>query len=186
MILEGLVTTTDAIGGMHLAPMGPIVDAGFRTLLLRPFPSSQTYRNLADHGEGVFHITDDAALIARAALGKLELTPEYRPATSVKGFVLTDCCRAYEFRVRGIDASGERVQIQADVVGGVSFRDFLGFHRAKHAILEATILLTRRHVLPPGEIEAGMRQARIIVDKTGGPAELDAMAFLETEFAGAP
>jgi hypothetical protein len=185
MILEGLVTTRGADGGMHLAPMGPVVDPEFRTMLLRPFPSSQTYRNLVAHGEGVFHITDDAALIARAALGKIGRMPEYKSASIVEGFVLTECCRAYEFRVQSVDTTGERVKIAADVVAKHSFREFLGFHRAKHAILEGAIQLTRLHILPRAEVEADMRRYRVIVEKTGGPAELEAMAFLERFFAEA-
>ena len=64
MILEGLVTTTDADGTPHLAPMGPTRGRRLRSLLLRPFPTSNTYRNLVRHGEGVFHVTDDVLLIA--------------------------------------------------------------------------------------------------------------------------
>jgi uncharacterized protein len=70
MIVEGVVTTTDATGRAHLAPMGPTVGGDFATLLLRPFPTSNTYAHLVRHGEGVFHITDDARLIAYAAVGK--------------------------------------------------------------------------------------------------------------------
>ena len=69
MILEGLVTTTDSTGAMHLAPMGPRVEADWSEFLLRPFPSSQTYRNLKAHGQGVLHVTDDVWLLAQAAVG---------------------------------------------------------------------------------------------------------------------
>jgi hypothetical protein len=157
-----------------------------RTLLLRPFPSSQTYQNLAAHGEGVFHVTDDAALIARAALGKLAELPEAKKAQEISGFVLKDCCRAYEFRVNSIDATGERVAIKAEVVFTHRLRDFLGFNRAKHALIEAAIMLTRLHILPRVEVESEFRKLRIIVNKTGGTAELEAMAFLEGELAEAP
>ena len=59
MILEGLVTTTDPDGGMHIAPMGPRVEPDWSGFLLRPFPTSQTFRNLKARGEGVLHVTDD-------------------------------------------------------------------------------------------------------------------------------
>ncbi|MFO0968092.1 MAG: DUF447 family protein [Gemmataceae bacterium] len=36
---------------------------------LRPYPTSQTYRNLKEHGEGVLHVTDDVLLLAQAAVG---------------------------------------------------------------------------------------------------------------------
>jgi len=182
MILEGLVTTVNADGSPHLAPMGPRVNADFTRFLLRPFPTSQTYRNLLAHPEGVLHVTDDANLIAHAALGAVELMPQFRAAERVKGFVLADCCRHYEFTVRSIDASGERVHIEADVIHAVRHRDFWGFNRAKHAVIEAAILATRLHILPRAEVEAEFKKLRVIVDKTGGPPELDAMTFLEAHF----
>ena len=179
MILEGLVTTTDAEGGPHLAPMGPAVDAAMRTFRLRPFPTSATYGNLVRDGVGVLHVTDDAALIARAALGQVSPFPPTRPATHVRGWVLTDACRAFEFRVTSIDPMNARVEIVAEVVHAVTLREFFGFNRAKHAVVEAAILATRFHLLPPEEVAAEFRKLRVTVEKTGGPAELGAMAFLD-------
>ena len=183
MILEGLITTTDAHGQPHLAPMGPSVDASLSMLLLRPFPTSNTYRNLVRHGEGVFHITDDARLIAYAAVGAVQEMPRTNPATAVAGFVLAEACRAFEFRVRAMDTSHERVHIEAEVVHRNSLREFLGFNRAKHAVIEAAILATRFHLLPADEIAAEYKKLRVIVDKTGGEAEVEAMGFLDAEWA---
>ena len=182
MILEGHVTTTDADGRPHLAPMGPTVFGDFASFLLRPFPTSNTYRNLARHGEGVFHLTDDARLIGYAAVGKLTEVPPTNPATAVAGFVLKNACRAFEFRVTGIDTSRERVHITADVVHRHELRPWGGFNRAKHAVIEAAILATRFHLLPADEIAAEFKKLRVIVDKTGGDAEHDAMGMLEGEW----
>jgi len=178
MIVEGLVTTLDADGTPHLAPMGPRVGPDFRTLLLRPFPSSHTGANLLRSRAGVFHVTDDALLIARAAVGEAEL-PAHQPAKNVTGVVLTDSCRAYEFRVTVVDDSKERVHLEATVVHAVTFRDFVGFNRAKFAVVEAAILATRFHLLPAAEIDAEFKKLRTLVDKTGGLAEHEGMAFLE-------
>jgi hypothetical protein len=182
MILEGLITTTNNDGNPHLAPMGPTVFGDFASLLLRPFPTSNTYQNLTRHGEGVFHITDDARLIAYAAVGKLQEVPPTNPATAVAGFVLRDACRAFEFRVTEIDATRERVHISADVVHRHSLREWGGFNRAKHAVIEAAILATRFHLLPADDITAEFKKLRVIVDKTGGDAEHDAMGMLEGEW----
>ena len=46
MILEGIVTTLNDDGTPNVAPMGPIVDESLSTLVLRPFCTSTTYRNL--------------------------------------------------------------------------------------------------------------------------------------------
>ena len=179
MILEGLVTTLNADGSPHLAPMGPRVEGDFTRFLLRPFPTSGTYRNLVAHREGVLHVTDDALLIAKAALGAVDPLPALRPAENVKGFVLVDACRHFEFAVRSIDASGERVHIEAEVVHVGRHRDFWGFNRAKHAVVEAAILATRMHLIPHAEIAAEFMKLRVIVTKTGGPAEFEAMDFLD-------
>src|SRR5882672_8910404 len=138
LVLEGLVSTLDPDGRPHLAPMGPHVPAAeFDRFTLRPFPSSQTYRNLRQHGEGVLHVTDDVLLLARAALGQVAPLPPVVPAKIVRGFVLTGACRYYEFQVSSIDDSGERVRIEANVVHSGWLRDFFGFNRAKHAVVEA-------------------------------------------------
>jgi hypothetical protein len=178
MILEGLVTTTNADGTPHLAPMGPRVGPEMRTFLLRPFPTSNTYRNLARHGEGVLHVTDDVLLLAKAAVGMAD-RPALRPAGAVRGWVIADACRSHEFRVRSVDATEQRVRIECETVRSETIRDFFGFNRGKHAVLEASILATRLHLLPRDEIEAEYRKFRVIVDKTGGPTELEAMTFLE-------
>ena len=79
-LLEGVVTTLNDNGSPHLAPMGPIVDADFERLLLRPFRTSVTYQNLKRSEQGVLHVTDDVELIAHAAVGRLESLPPLRAA----------------------------------------------------------------------------------------------------------
>ena len=96
---------------------------------------------------------------------------------------MANACRAFEFRVKSIDTSRERVHIVAEVVQRNSLREFLGFNRAKHAVIEAAILATRFHLLPTDEVASEYRKLRVIVDKTGGDAEFEAMAFLEAEWA---
>ena len=179
MILEGLVTTVTAQGECHIAPMGPRVGAALDRFLLRPFPTSQTYRNLRAHGEGVLHVTDDVLLLARAALGPVVPAPAVFPAHRVRGFVLADACRFYEFRVAAIDDRTERVSIEAEVVHTGRLRDFFGFNRAKHAVVEAAILATRTAILPLDEIAAEYRRLAVLVDKTGGPQEHEAFALLQ-------
>jgi hypothetical protein len=176
MILEGLITTLSADGQVNVAPMGPRVEPDMERLLLRPYCTSQTYRNLKTHGEGVFHVSDDVLLLARAALGPVE--PPLLPAVAVRGFVLAGACRWYEFRVGSFDESEERVRIEAAVVHTGRLRDFFGFNRAKHAVVEAAILATRTDFLPLEEIEAEFRKLAVLVDKTGGPQEHQAFAFL--------
>jgi hypothetical protein len=178
MILEGIVTTVSPTGEINIAPMGPAVAADMRGFVLQPFNTSHTYRNLKIHGEGVLHVTDDVLLLARSALGPVEPPPALLPAAQVRGFILEDACRYYEFRVAAIDDRAERVRIEAETVHCGRLRDFFGFNRAKHAVVEAAILATRTDFLPLEEIAAEFRKLAIVVGKTGGPAEHEAFAFL--------
>jgi hypothetical protein len=57
-------------------------------------------------------------------------------------------------------------------------REFIGFNRARHAVLEAAILATRTHLIPPEQIRDEFARLQIIVDKTAGPREQEAMALL--------
>lgn len=179
MILEGIVTTRNSDGGVNVAPMGPIVDETMQTLRLRPFQSSTTYRNLKSHRQGVFHVVDDVLLLAKAAINRLEETPPTFPATVVEGDVLQSACRWYEFEVVELEDSHERTDIRAIVVHTGRLRDFFGFNRARHAVLEAAILATRIHLLGANDIRRQFCELKVPVEKTAGPRELEAFALLE-------
>jgi hypothetical protein len=184
MILEGLVTSLSPDGSMHLAPMGPRVEPDMRRFLLRPFPTSQTYQNLRAHPEGVLHVTDDALLLARAAIGRVDQPPRHRRAEKVSGFILDEACRAYEFRVAALDDSLERMRMECEVVYVHRDCEFFGFNRAKHAVVEAAILATRVHLLRRDEILAEYAKFDVIVAKTGGEAERRAMDLLTAYVTG--
>jgi len=174
MIIEGVLTTRNPDGTPNVAPMGPIVTEDWSQLLFRPFPSSVTYGNLKRTRCGVFHITDDVLLIARYALSLPAPLPDMRPAEHVAGEILTDACRWYEVEVVSIDESRERPEITSRVVAVGRERDFWGFNRAKHAVLEATILATRLHLLAPTEVDRELARLATIVEKTAGPQEREA------------
>lgn len=178
-ILEGIVTTLNEDGTANISPMGPFVDEGMTRLLLRPYQTSTTYRNLKRTGEGVLHVTDDVELIARTAVGRLESPPRLLPAPQVAGKILADACRWYEFRVMQLDDSQPRTEIEAEVVGQGRMRDFFGFNRAMHAVLEAAILATRIEWLPAEEILADFQRLAVPVEKTAGDRERRAFAFLQ-------
>lgn len=178
MILEGIVTSLNAAGELNVAPMGPIVDESLTWLHLRPFKTSQTYQNLDTNPFGVFHVVDDVLLLAKAAIGKLDTAPETFAAEKVSARVLTSACRWYEFEVEWIDATRDRTDIRGRVVHVGRLRDFFGFNRAKHAVLEAAILATRLHLLPRDEIERQLAALRSPVEKTAGPNELAAFQLV--------
>jgi hypothetical protein len=179
MILEGIVTTISPDGQLNVAPMGPRVTPAMDRFTLRPFKTAQTFQNLAHHGEGVLHVTDDVLLLARAAVGRIDPFPDVERANSILGYVLRDTCRYYEFRVASIDDRDDRVTIEAETLYKGGGRDFFGFNRAKHAVVEAAILATRTHILPAEQIQEELTRLATIVDKTAGDQERRAFDFLK-------
>ena len=180
MILEGIVTTLNADSSANISPMGPLVDAAtMERLVLRPYQTSTTYVNLKRTGEGVFHVTDDVLLLAKAAVGEPEPLPVLIRAEKVNGVILADACRWYAFRVKSIDDSQPRSRIEADVVDRGRIRDFFGFNRAKHAVVEAAILATRVGLLSRDEIAVEFNRLAVIVEKTGGEQERTAFEYLQ-------
>ena len=174
LIVESIVTTVSADGAVNVAPMG--VEWGGDRIVLKPFLETTTYRNLAAVNAAVVHLQDDVRVFARAAIGN----PVYatRPATVVRGVVLEDCCSWRELETVTADSTPPRSRIEMRVVHKGVQREFVGFNRARHAVLEAAIYATRLHLLPRAEIETEIERLQVIVDKTAGPHEHEAMALL--------
>ncbi len=179
MILEGIVTSINANGSVNISPMGPIVDEAMTHLVLRPYQTSTTFQNLKRTGHGVLHVTDDVELLARAAVGRLERSPKLLRASAVEGYILADACRWYAFVVKSLDDSRERTTIHCEVVDSGRIRDFFGFNRAKHAVVEAAILATRTEFLRADEILSEFARLATIVQKTAGAQERRAFEFLD-------
>jgi hypothetical protein len=184
VILEGIITTLNDDGSLNVAPMGPRVEANMDRFVLRLFRTSQTFRNLERSGEGVLHVTDDVLLFARAAIGQTGALAS-RPAEAVAGRVLIDTCRYYEFTVRTVDHTEERVSFHVETVLQGRFGDWFGFNRAKHAVIEAAILATRTDFHPADELVLEMQRLAVIVRKTGGPREDEAFHLLDRHIRAA-
>jgi hypothetical protein len=158
--------------------MGLLVDDGITQFVLRPYKSSKTYVNLKRTGQGVVHVTDDVELLARAAVKHLDTPPPLAKAKKVDGLVIVDACRWYEFLVTSLDDLAQRTTIACSVVAKGRIRDFFGFCRAKHAVVEAAILATRLDFLPADRVRAELRRLAVLIDKTAGPQERRAFDLL--------
>jgi uncharacterized protein len=174
MILETIVTSLSKDGAVNVAPMG--VEWSDEAIVLKPFLETATYRNVTATGTAVVNLTDDVRVFARAAISN----PEYPtvPAVVVRGVVLADCCTWRELQVRSIDSTPPRSRIETAVVHRGAHREFVGFNRACHAVLETAIYATRLHLLPREFVESEVARLQTIVDKTAGPREFEAMAIL--------
>ena len=172
-----------------MAAMGPEVDAAaaaagsIRRFLLKPFASSQTAANLLRSRAAVFHAVDDALLVARVVVGALDAPPPHRPATVIAGFILDAACRSWELEVVPADTTGQRWRLDAHVVAEHEGRPFVGLSRARHAVMEGAILVSRLHLLGAEEVGRQLRLLAPLVEKTGGPREQEAFGLLEARAA---
>jgi hypothetical protein len=177
VIIETIVTSMAADGSINFAPMG--VEWGEEVIVLKPFLETTTFRNLRESRTAVVNLTDDVMLFAQGAISSPQFP--WRPAAVVRGAVLEAACSWREIEVATIDDTPPRSRIEGRVVQSGFSREFLGFNRARHAVLEAAILATRIHLIPADEIREEYSRLQVVVDKTAGPRERDAMAFL-TEY----
>lgn len=184
MIIETIVTTTDAAGIVNIAPMGVEWTGGDEPPVLKPFLETTTYRNVSATGVAVVNLIDDVRVFARAAISN----PDYPvvPAIVVRGVALAAACSWRELRVTAIDSTPPRSRIETEVVHREFRREFMGFNRARHAVLEAAIYATRVHMLARDFLEAELVRLQVIVDKTAGPDEQSAMALLADYIRSAP
>ena len=180
MIIESLVTTVDPHGEPNFAPMG--VEWGEEQIVLKPYRETTTFKNLLETPEAVVNLVDDVIYFVKGALSSPTFASS--PATVVRGVVLEAACSWRELRVARAETAEPRARFNCDVVHRGFRREFLGYCRARGAVIEATILATRTRILPIEEILAEYRRLQVIVDKTAGDAERQAMQLL-TEFVAA-
>ncbi len=183
MILEAIVTTADNTGRVNIAPMGPHVDGpAMNHITLFPFESSTTCRNLTETRRAVIHVTDDVRLFAHAAVDHVDPHDRVTPVFSDtgKGFWrLLDCHRWFAVRVDAVKGEAPRWEMPCSLVDEGTVRPFFGFNRAKHAVIEASILATRLHLIPPDEVRRQFDALRVLVDKTAGKEERVAFDWLD-------
>ena len=173
-IVETVTTTLNPDGTVNCAAMG--VEWRDDTIVIKPYRPTRTLRNLHATGAAVVNLTDDILIFTQAALGDPQ--PLTRPAATIDGAVLADACSWREVTVEAIDASGPRARVTTHVVGHGVGREFLGFNRARHAVLEASIIASRVRWLPAAEIRAQLERLQVLVDKTAGPREREAMELV--------
>ena len=161
------------------------VEWGDDAIVLKPFLETATYRNLVATRAAVVNLTDDVRLFAQAAISN----PVYPtvPADVVRGVVLADCCSWREVEVRSVDSTPPRSRIETH--GGAS-RHTPRVHRLQpRAACGARGGDLRDAAAPPAarrSSTASSTRLQVIVDKTAGPRELEAMALLTDYVKSAP
>ncbi len=174
MIRETILTTRDGEGRVHIAPIG-LIEEGER-LVIAPFRPSTTLDNLQAVPYAVANYTDDVLVFAGCLTGRRQWP--VRPATSVPGAVLAQTLAHAELAVEEVRDDALRPRFVCRVVHEETHAPFRGLNRARAAVLEAAILVSRLDRLPADKVDREIAHLAIAVDKTAGPRERQAWEWL--------
>ena len=179
MIRETLVTTVSADGRAHIAPLGLIAEgAGW---IVAPFAPSTTLANLRAVPFCVANHVDDVRIFAGCLTGRRDW-----PLLAAGGPVprLAAALCHWELAVERVGEHDQRPKFHCRVVAQVSHAPFPGFNRAKNAVLEGAILVSRLNMLPREKVMAEIAYLEIAVQKTAGLEEIEAWGWLMQKVAG--
>ena len=179
MIRECIVITQSRAGAVHIAPLG-LIEEG-EHLVIAPFRPSLTLDNLRENPFAVANYTDDVLVFAGCLTGRREWPT--KAATKVPGAVLDQTLAHAELQVVAVVEDEQRPRFRCAVVHEENHRPFHGFNRAQAAVVEAAILVSRLHMLPPEQIEREIGYLQIAIDKTAGPRERQAWDWLMERIA---
>ena len=174
MIRETILTTVGRDGRVHLAPIGIIAEG--KGWIIAPFRPSTTLDNLAAVPFAVANYTDDVRIFAGCLTGRSAW-----PTTTAENVPvprLADALAHAELAVVDVTEHEQRPRFHCAIVHRGSHAPFEGFNRAKAAVVEAAILVSRLHLLPRATVEAEIAHLAIAVEKTAGAEETEAWAWL--------
>lgn len=174
-IRESVVTTRNADGTAHVAPLGVIEEDPY--LVIAPFAPSTTLDNLHRHPFACVNYTVDARVFAGCVTRRRRDWPTV-PAERVDCPRLAGALAHGEVEVAEVVEDGQRPRFRCREVHEVVHAPFRGLNRAQAACLEAAVLVSRLHMLPPEKVEAEMAYLAIAIAKTAGPAEAEAWGWL--------
>jgi uncharacterized protein len=179
MIRETIVTTADAAGRVHIAPLGIIADnaAEGRGWIIAPFRPSTTLDNLRAVPFAVANYTDDVRIFAGCLTGRHDWPTT--PSMHVSVPRLQGALAHAELAVAHVTEDEQRPRFHCRVVHQETHAPFAGFNRAQAAVVEAAILVSRLDLLPRPKIEQELAYLEIAVTKTAGEAELTAWNWLQ-------
>lgn len=174
-IRESVVTTRNPDGTAHVAPLGVIEEDPY--LVIAPFAPSTTLDNLRRHPFACVNYTVDARVFAGCVTRRRRDWPTV-PAERIDCPRLAGALAHGELEVAEVVGDGRRPRFCCREVHEAVHAPFRGLNRAQAACLEAAVLVSRLHMLPPEKVEAEMAYLAIAITKTAGPAEAEAWGWL--------
>lgn len=174
LIIETIVTTRNADGSAHIAPLGLIAEGEGWTLA--PFRPSRTLDNIIRHPYATASHADDVRVFAGCLTGRRDW-PVVK-AEKIEAARLASAVSHWELAVATVSEDEVRPRFHMRIVHAVSHAPWSGHNRAQAAVIECAVLVTRLHMLPAEKIEAELKYLEIAISKTAGEWELEAWGWL--------
>jgi uncharacterized protein len=174
MIREAIVTTVNAVGEAHIAPFGLI--ASGKHWIIAPFRPSTTLDNLTAVPDAVANFTDDVLIFAGCLTGRRDWP--LVAASRVRVPRLASALAHAELKVEALVEDAVRPRFTCAVIHQEIHAPFGGFNRAKAAVIEGCILVSRLGMLPHQKVKQEIAYLQIAIDKTAGEEELQAWSWL--------
>jgi hypothetical protein len=174
VIYEAVVTTLAADGRAHVAPMG--VRYRGDQVVLMPFKPSTTHDNIVATACAVLNVLTDTRVFAGCVTGRRDWP--LLPAEKIPGVRLANALSHIELRLAARTDDAQRPVLHMTRAHEVVHAHFAGFNRAQAAVIEAAVLVSRLHLLPPHKVDSEMAYLQIAIDKTAGPEEREAWGWL--------
>lgn len=174
LIIETIVTTSDAAGVPHVAPLGLIQDG--EEWVIAPFRPSRTLDNLTVVPFATASHTDDVRVFAGALTGRRDWPVV--AADRIRGARLAEALTHWELEVVRVTDDKTRPRFHCRIVHQVTHAPFGGFNRAQAAVIECAVLVSRLKMLPPDKVEAELKYLDIAISKTAGEREQIAWDWL--------
>lgn len=174
MIHEVIVTTADAQGAAHIAPMG--IRLRDELIVISPFRPSTTLDNLLQTRCACINFTDDVQVFAGCLTGRCDW-PLF-DASRIKAPRLADTLAHSEVELIDVEDDEIRPSLLCRPVHEETHRPFRGFNRAQAAVLELAILVSRLDRLPLRKVVEEMAYLLTAVEKTAGAREQEAWDWL--------
>jgi uncharacterized protein len=174
MIREAIVTTVNAKGEAHIAPFGLI--ASGKHWVIAPFRPSTTLDNMLAVPNAVANFTDDVLIFAGCLTGRRDwplVAASHQPVPRLAGALAHA-----ELAVETVVDDAVRPRFTCAVIHQETHAPFGGFNRAKAAVVEGCILVSRLGMLPRQKVEQEIAYLQIAIDKTAGEEEIQAWSWL--------
>jgi hypothetical protein len=180
MIREVILTSVNGAGLVHVAPLGLIAEGD--GWIIAPFRPSTTLDNLRAVPFAVANYTDDVRIFAGLLTGRGEWPMVASDTVPVSR--LAAALAHAELAVERVSEDDQRPRLHCRVVCSAQHAPFGGFNRAKAAVVEAAILVSRLHLLPREKVESEIAYLESAVRKTAGADEQQAWGWLIEKVRG--